>query len=86
MEALVWLQRGSVTRFRRGVSRAEATRALADKQARGIASYLDEAERIYATEPLTNTFRGYFETLDQLQKLDNERRSPISDYLDKFDH
>jgi hypothetical protein len=85
MEALVWLQRDSVTRFHRGLTRAEATRAVADKQARGITAYLDEAERIYAPEPLSNTFRGYFETLDQLQKLDSERRSPISDYLDKFD-
>jgi hypothetical protein len=86
MEALVWLQRGSVTRFHRELSRAEATRAVADKQAHGITAYLDEAERIYAPEPLSNTFRGYFDTLDQLQKLDSERHSPISDYLDKFDH
>jgi len=86
MEALVWLQRGNVTRFHRGLSRAEATRAVADKQAHGITAYLDEAERIYAPEPISNSFRGYFQTLDQLQKLDSERRSPISDYLDKFDH
>ncbi len=86
MEALVWLQRGNVTRFHRGLIRAEATRAIADKQARGITAYLDEAERIYAPEPPSDTFRGYFQTLDQLQKLDGERRSPITDYLDKFDH
>ncbi|MGD0060138.1 MAG: hypothetical protein ABSD58_12050 [Verrucomicrobiia bacterium] len=86
MEALVWLQRGNVTRFHRRLSRAEATRAVAVKQAQGITAYLDEAERIYAPEPLSTTFRGYFETLDQLQKLDSKRRSPISDYLDKFDH
>ena len=86
METLVWLQRGSVTRFHRGLSRAEASRAVADKQAHGITAYLNEAERIYAPEPLSNTFRGYFQTLDQLQKLDSERHSPISDYLDKFDH
>ena len=86
MEAMVWLQRGSVTRFHRGLSRAEATRAVVDKQAHGITAYLNEAERIYAPEQLSNTFRGYFQTFDQLQKLDSERRSPISDYLDKFDH
>jgi hypothetical protein len=86
MEALVWLQRGSVTRFHRVLTRAEAGRAVADKQAHGITAYLDQAERIYVPEPLSNTFRGYFETLDQLQKLDRERHSPISDYLDKFDH
>jgi hypothetical protein len=86
MEALIWLQRGSVTRFHRALSRAEATQAIADKRAHGISAYLDEAERIYAPEPLLDTFHGYFQTLDQLQKLDSERRSPISDYLDKFDH
>jgi hypothetical protein len=86
MEALIWLQRGSVTRYHRGLSRAEATRSVADRQAHGITAYLDEAERVYAPEPLSNTFRGYFQTFDQLQELDNKRHSPISDYLDKFDH
>jgi len=85
MDALVWLQRGSVTRFHRALSRADATRAVADKQARGMTAYLDQAERIYAPEQLSSTFRGYFQTLDELQKLDSGRRSPISDYLDKFD-
>jgi hypothetical protein len=86
MDALVWLQRGSVTRFHRGLSRAEAAQVVAGRQSRGITAYLDEAERIYAPGSLSTTFRGYFETLDQFQKLDSERRSPISDYLDKFDH
>jgi hypothetical protein len=85
MEALLWLQRGSVTRFHRALSRADATRTVADKQAREMTAYLDQAERIYAPEQLSSTFRGYFQTLDELQKLDSDRRSPISDYLDKFD-
>jgi len=46
---------------------------------------MDQAERIYAPEALSKVFTGYFQTLDQFQKLDNERSSPISDYLDKFD-
>jgi hypothetical protein len=86
MEALVWLQRGSVNRFHRALNRAETARSLIDKQAHGMTAYLDEAERIYAPEQLSSTVRGYFQTLDELQKLDSERRSPISDYLDKFDH
>lgn len=86
MEALVWLQRGSVTRYHRELARAQAARAIADKQARGMTAYLDEAERIYAPEQLSETFRGYFQTFDELEKLDSKRRSPISDYLDKFDH
>jgi hypothetical protein len=85
MEALVRLQRGSVTRFHRALSRAQATRAVADKQSRGIAAYMDQAERIYAPEPLSNALGGYFQTLDQLEKLESQRHSPISDYLDKFD-
>jgi hypothetical protein len=86
MEALVWLQRGSVTRFRRALSRAQATRAGADKKSHGITAYLNQAERVYAPEALTNGFRGYFQTLDQQEKLESERHSPISDYLDRFDH
>jgi hypothetical protein len=74
-----------VTRFHRALSRAQATRAVADKQSRGIAAYMDQAERIYAPEPLSNALGGYFQTLDQLEKLESQRHSPISDYLDKFD-
>ena len=86
IEALTWLHRGSATRFRHGLNGAELARAGAEKQSRGIAAYMDQAERIYAPEELSNVFTGYFQTLDQLQKLDAERRSPISDYLDQFDH
>jgi hypothetical protein len=85
MEALVCLQRGSVTRFHRALSRAQATRTAADKRSHGITAYLDQAERVYAPEPLSNVFRGYFQTFDQLEKLESQRHSPISDYLDKFD-
>ncbi|MGA2604085.1 MAG: hypothetical protein ABSG14_07640 [Verrucomicrobiia bacterium] len=86
MEALAWLQRGSVTRFHRALSRAQAAQAVADKRSHGITAYLDQAERIYAPEPISNAFRGYFQTFDQLEKLERERHSSISDYLDKFDH
>jgi hypothetical protein len=86
MEALAWLQQGRVARFRRALSRAQAMRAGADRKSHGITAYLDQAERIYAPEALTNAFRGYFRTLDQLEKLESKRHSPISDYLDKFDH
>jgi len=75
-----------VTRFRRALSRAQATRAGADKKSHGITAYLNQAERVYAPEALTNGFRGYFQTLDQQEKLESERHSPISDYLDRFDH
>ena len=47
---------------------------------------MDQAERVYAPEEFSTVFTGYFRTLDQFQKLEDERRNPISDYLDKFDH
>jgi hypothetical protein len=85
-EAVTWLYRGTATRFRHGVKAAERARAAAEKQSHGIAAYMDQAERIYAPGEFSQTFTGYFQTLDQLQKLDTQRRSPVSDYLDQFDH
>jgi len=86
LEAATWLYWGSAPRFRHGVKVAERARTAAEKQSRGITAYMDQAERIYAPEVLSQAFTGYFQTLDQLQKLDTQRRSPISDYLDQFDH
>jgi len=85
IEAIVWLYRGSVLRFRRGVEGADVARAAAEKESRRITAYLDQAERIHSPEEMSKTFTGYFQTLDQFQKMDDERRNPISDYLDKFD-
>ena len=86
IEAVAWLHHGSVSHFRRMVNRAEAARTAAQEQSRRMAAYMDQAERVNAPEDLTKVFTGYFQTLDQFQKFDTERRSPISDYLDKFDH
>jgi len=85
-EAVIWLTRGSALHFRHAVNDAGAARAAADEQSRRVAAYMDQAESLNAPEELTQVFTGYFHTLDQFQKLDTERRSPISDYLDKFDH
>jgi hypothetical protein len=85
IDAVTWLYRGSESRFRHSLNRAEAARMAAQKQSRGIAAYMDQAEQVHAPEELSKVFTGYFQTLDQFQKLDNDRRSPISDYLDKFD-
>jgi len=86
LEAVTWLYRGTAPRFRHGLKVAERARAAAEKRSREIAAYMDQAERIYAPEELSRAFTGYFETLDELQRLDTQRRSPISDYLDQFDH
>lgn len=86
IEAVIWLHRGSATRFRRAVNGAETARAAAEERSRRVAAYMDQAESVNAPEELAKVFTGYFQTLDQFQKLDTDRRSPISDYLDKFDH
>jgi len=85
IDAVTWLYQRNQIRFRRSLKHAEAARVAAQKQSRGIAAYMDQAERIYAPEELSKVFTGYFQTLDQFQKMDSERRSPITDYLDKFD-
>jgi hypothetical protein len=86
MEAMKWLLQGSTVRFRREIKHAMVMKAAADKRSQAIAAYMDQAERVYAPEELSQVFSGYFQTFDQVQKLEGERRSPISDYLDKFDH
>jgi hypothetical protein len=85
IDAVAWLYRGSVVRFRRGLRRAEAMRAMAEKQSRGVTAYLDQTERIYSPDEQSKQLADCFQTLDQLQKLEGGRHSPISDYLDKFD-
>ena len=86
IDAVKWLVQRSTVRFRRTVKHAAVMQAAVDKQSRAVAAYLDQAERVYAPEELSKVFNGYFQTFDQVQKLEGERRSPISDYLDKFDH
>jgi hypothetical protein len=83
--AIGWLMQQSTVRFRRAVRRAEAGRLAAEKQSRAIAAHLDQAERVYGSGEFSKVFAGYFRTLDQFQKLENERQNPISDYLDKFE-
>ncbi|HXI85088.1 MAG TPA: hypothetical protein VNL17_13460 [Verrucomicrobiae bacterium] len=86
IEAMTWLFQSNTVRFRRAVKHAAVGQAAVDKQSRAIAVYMDQAERAYAPEELSQVFNGYFQAFDQAQKLEGERRSPISDYLDKFDH
>jgi hypothetical protein len=86
IDAATWLYRGSVIRFRRGVDKAEAAQAAAETRSGRIAAYMDQAERIYAPQEQSKVLAGYFQTLAQFQKIEDERRNPISDYLDKFDH
>jgi len=84
--AVNWLFQGNTVRFRRAVKRAAVRQAAVERQSHAVAAYMDQAERAYAPEELSQVFNGYFQTFDQAQKLEGQRRSPISDYLDKFDH
>jgi hypothetical protein len=86
IDAASWLYRGSVIRFRRGIDNAEAAQAVAETRSGKIAAYMDQAERIYAPQEQSKVLAAYFQTLAQFQKIEDERRNPISDYLDKFDH
>jgi len=86
LEAVKWLMWGSAVHFRRAAREAKDMQLAVDKQTHAIATYMDQAEHAYAPEELSQVFNGYFQTFDQVQKLEQERRSPISDYLDKFDH
>ena len=86
LEAMNWLAQRNTVRFRRSVAKASVERVAAEKWSKAANAYLDQAERTYAPEELSKIFAGYFQTLDRFQDLDQQRHSPISDYLDKFDH
>ncbi|NQU10323.1 hypothetical protein HQ590_06010 [bacterium] len=85
LEALGWLETGRIVRFERAARRADAghhrLRELGDR----LTEYLDQAERVYGTGNLDGLFRDYFQTLEQVEQVRQQRRSPISDYLDQFD-
>ena len=86
IDAVTWLLRGSIVRFRRNLRNAGVLQAAAEERSRAITTYLDEAERVHEPDELSKVFDGYFQTMAQDQKLEDKRRSPMSDYLDKFDH
>jgi len=85
VEAGQWLAEGKLSRYHRTVERAETLRVETEKQMQSIDNVLDQAEEKYAGDISTNAFRGYFQTLDQLDSFERQRRNPISDYLDQFD-
>lgn len=84
VEAAEQLAAEKLSRYRRAVKEADAQRAEVDRQMREINDALDHAERAYVGAG-TNAFQGYFRTLEQAEKFEQQRRNPISDYLDQFD-
>ncbi len=83
MEACAQLLDSKINRFRRAAREADRLSDQVNQQSRQIQETLDRAERAYAPAG-TNTFQDFFRTLDRLEKFEQQRRNPISDYLDKF--
>jgi hypothetical protein len=84
-DAILWLQRKNITRFRRVLARADKARRDVDARAAQIAAYLDEVERGRGFSETSELFRDWFRTLDEFEHLQQRRQNPISDYLDGFD-
>jgi hypothetical protein len=85
LEAVNWLLQRNTVRFRRTLAKAASARVVADHRRQATIAYMDAAERIYSPEEASKMLTGYLSTLDRFQDLDQQRRNPISDYLDKFD-
>ncbi|MCG3149999.1 MAG: hypothetical protein PCFJNLEI_03466 [Verrucomicrobiae bacterium] len=85
LEAAQHLAAEKLARYRRAIQRADKLRAEADRHTQAITIALDHAERAFSPGLATNTLQGYFQTLEQAEKFQQQRRNPISDYLDKFD-
>lgn len=84
LAGLRWLAEHKISRGRSEITKAEKLRASADRQARAIHDYMDQAERAYAPAD-TGSVGQQLRLLSESEELDLLRRDPISDYLDKFD-
>lgn len=85
-EAVRLLLDQKLNRFRRTVAAADAARAAADSETRQITAYLDRIERACETPEAAGAFTNYFQAITQIESMTRQRRDPISDYLDHFDH
>ena len=85
IEAGHWLVAENTSRYRRTVAHAEQLRMEARRQAEAISITLDWAEQKYTTGARSSVWKGYFQTIEQLEDFESHRHDPISDYLDRFD-
>jgi hypothetical protein len=83
-DAIEQLLQRKLNRFRRAAAEADRQRRATDQQLRRIQETLDRAERAWAAAN-PNEFESFFRALDRLRKFEQQRRNPISDYLDRFD-
>ena len=79
-----WLA-GKLDLSRATFEQARRERQQADQQMLEIALVLDRAEHTYARENFGPTLSNQLRALDQFHRLEQQRRAPISDYLDQFD-
>jgi len=84
-EAFQWLAQGSRVRFRRALVRAEKRRDEAAETGRGIRSYMDAVELQHAPTDWAPDFSATIQLLGELERIEQGRRTPISEYLDQFD-
>jgi hypothetical protein len=84
--ALRLLLEEKLNQFWRTLATAKSQRKRIENETIEITVYLDRAERTYAQQDPVTLFGDYFEMLDKFQTLEQQRRSPISDYLERFDH
>lgn len=86
VEALNWLVKGNITRFRRAQRAATTTRDQVDQWFDRITHHLDAVEQSGLPAVSDNLFRGFFDALREFEKDGAIRRDPVADHLDRFDH
>jgi hypothetical protein len=84
-DAVLQLQQQRLARFKRSLDHAERLNSETRSDVQQISEVLDQAELAHVTPSAAAGFQGYFRILEQLQSAEQNRRNPMSDYLDKFD-
>jgi hypothetical protein len=85
-EAMLCLRAQRVTRYRSLMADAAALKRRADRHTLEVAVYMDQMEQRYNPTDPEKAFQPLFKTLEEFQQIQQLRRNPINDYLDKFDH
>jgi hypothetical protein len=84
-EAMLCLRAQRVTRYRSLMVDAAALKRRADRHTLEVAVYMDQMEQKYNPTDPERVFQPLFKTLEEFQQMQQLRRNPINDYLDRFD-
>lgn len=84
-EALRWLAEGHRVRFRRVLTRTERQHAALTQTHRAVEEYLDHIEWQRTPADYAGGLQGALGVLEELDRLQRQRRNPISEYLDRWD-